>query len=77
VARRRPAARPPDTPRPGAPRSPFCYADFTGDRGPDLFEFFTFVNVFNSSNPAADCDEDGSLTLFDFLCFSNTFNAGC
>jgi hypothetical protein len=43
----------------------------------DLFDFLEFVNLFNASDPAADCDGNGVFDLFDFLCFVNAFNAGC
>ena len=54
-----------------------CYPDYTDDGTLDLFDFLTFVNLFNASDPAVDCDASGSLDLFDFLCFTNAFNAGC
>jgi hypothetical protein len=49
----------------------------TGDGALDLFDFLAFVNLFNSADPAADCDASGAFNLFDFLCFTNAFNAGC
>jgi hypothetical protein len=54
-----------------------CEADLDGNGELELFDFLTFVNLFNANDPAADCDPDGVFDLFDFLCFTNQFNAGC
>jgi hypothetical protein len=56
---------------------PPCYPDLDGTGTLDLFDFLAFVNLFNASDPEADCDASGSLDLFDFLCFANAFNTGC
>ncbi len=54
-----------------------CAPDLDGNGALDLFDFLTFVNLFNAADPAADCNTDGVHDLFDFLCFVNAFNAGC
>jgi hypothetical protein len=54
-----------------------CPPDLTCDGVLDLFDFLSFVNLFNAQDATADCDGDGAFTLFDFLCFVNQFNAGC
>jgi hypothetical protein len=54
-----------------------CHPDLAGDGTLDLFDFLLFVNLFNNSDAAADCDGSGALDLFDFLCFTNAFNARC
>jgi hypothetical protein len=54
-----------------------CAPDLDGNGTLDLFDFLTFVNLFNADDPEADCDGNGALDLFDFLCFVNAFNAGC
>jgi hypothetical protein len=54
-----------------------CYADLDNSGDLTLFDFLTFINVFNAEDEAADCDVNGSLDLFDFLCFVNAFNTGC
>jgi hypothetical protein len=54
-----------------------CYPDLNTDSALDLFDFLAFINLFNQSDPAADCDASGSHDLFDFLCFVNAFNEGC
>jgi hypothetical protein len=56
---------------------PTCPPDLDGNGALDLFDFLTFVNVFNGGGPEADCDQNGAHDLFDFLCFVNEFNAGC
>ncbi len=56
---------------------PPCDADLDGNGALDLFDFLTFVNLFNAADPRADCDKNGTHDLFDFLCFVNSFNAGC
>jgi hypothetical protein len=56
---------------------PPCYPDLDGNGTLELFDFLSFVNLFNAADPTADCDGNGSLDLFDFLCFTNAFNAGC
>jgi hypothetical protein len=54
-----------------------CPADLDGSGTLDLFDFLTFINLYNASDPAADCNADGSLTPADFTCYSALFNAGC
>jgi hypothetical protein len=54
-----------------------CYPDLDGNGTLDLFDFLSFVNLFNAAAPDADCDGNGALDLFDFLCFINAFNKGC
>jgi hypothetical protein len=56
---------------------PECYPDLDGNGLLDLFDFLTFVNLFNIGSGFADCDQNGGLDLFDFLCFVNAFNEGC
>jgi hypothetical protein len=54
-----------------------CLPDLDGSGSLDLFDFLTFVNMFNAQDPKADIDGNGAVDLFDFLGFVNLFNQGC
>ncbi|MEQ8843911.1 MAG: GC-type dockerin domain-anchored protein [Phycisphaerales bacterium] len=54
-----------------------CLADLDGDGRLTLFDFLTFLNLFQDGDAQADFDGDGELTLFDFLAFQAAFDAGC
>jgi len=54
-----------------------CPADLDASGSLDLFDFLSFLNLFNAQDPAADCDADGALTITDFACYSALFSAGC
>ena len=54
-----------------------CPPDLDADGTLTVFDFLTFLNLFQDGDPAADFDGDGELTIFDFLAFHNAFDAGC
>jgi len=54
-----------------------CPPDLDADGTLTLFDFLTFLNLFDAGDPIADFDGDGELTIFDFLAFQNQFDAGC
>ena len=54
-----------------------CEADLDADGSLTIFDFLTFMNLFDAGDPIADFDGDGELTIFDFLAFQNEFDAGC
>ena len=54
-----------------------CPADLDLDGALTVFDFLTFLNLFDAGDPAADFDGDGELTILDFLAFQNAFDAGC
>ena len=45
--------------------------------GLDLFDYLTFLNLFNAADPKADCTGDGLHDLSDFVCYTDAFKAGC
>ncbi len=57
--------------------APPCAPDLNHDGALDIFDFLTFVNLFNAHDPGADIDGNGAFDLFDFLGFVNLFNLGC
>ncbi|UYV11363.1 MAG: hypothetical protein NCW75_08605 [Phycisphaera sp.] len=54
-----------------------CPPDLDADGTLTIFDFLTFLNLFQDGDPQADFDGDGELTIFDFLAFQNEFDAGC
>ncbi|UYV13324.1 MAG: hypothetical protein NCW75_03325 [Phycisphaera sp.] len=54
-----------------------CEADLDADGTLTIFDFLTFLNLFQDGDATADFDGDGELTLFDFLAFQTAFDAGC
>lgn len=54
-----------------------CSPDLDSDGVLTIFDFLTFLNLFEDGDAAADFDGDGELTLFDFLEFQTAFDAGC
>ncbi len=54
-----------------------CPADIDADGTLTIFDFLTFLNLFEDGDTTADFDGDGELTLFDFLAFQTAFDAGC
>jgi len=55
----------------------FCPADLDGDGDLDIFDVFTFLNLFNIQDPAADFNNDSVFDIFDVFAFLDAFNAGC
>ncbi|UYV11217.1 MAG: hypothetical protein NCW75_07860 [Phycisphaera sp.] len=54
-----------------------CAPDLDADGTLTIFDFLTFLNLFQDGDPIADFDGDGELTIFDFLAFQTAFDAGC
>jgi hypothetical protein len=54
-----------------------CEPDLDADGTLTIFDFLTFLNLFQDGEPLADFDGDGELTIFDFLAFQTAFEAGC
>ncbi len=54
-----------------------CEPDLDLDGSLTIFDFLTYLNLFQDGDPQADFDGDGELTLFDFLAFQTAFDAGC
>ena len=54
-----------------------CPPDLDLDGALTIFDFLTFLNLFEDGEAAADFDGDGELTIFDFLAFQTAFDAGC
>ncbi|MBL8765028.1 MAG: CHRD domain-containing protein [Phycisphaerae bacterium] len=54
-----------------------CPGDYNNDGSVDDFDFFDFLNDFNTSNPRADFNNDGSVDDFDFFDFLNAFTVRC
>ena len=54
-----------------------CPADLDLDGQLTIFDFLTFLNLFDAGDTQADFDGDGELTIFDFLAFQTAFDAGC
>ncbi|MFI4882686.1 MAG: GC-type dockerin domain-anchored protein [Phycisphaerales bacterium JB064] len=54
-----------------------CRPDLDADGALTIFDFLTFLNLFEDGEAAADFDGDGELTIFDFLAFQTAFDAGC
>ena len=54
-----------------------CPPDLDADGALTIFDFLTFLNLFDDGDPQADFDGDGELTVFDFLAYQTAFDAGC
>jgi hypothetical protein len=54
-----------------------CPPDLDADGALTIFDFLTFLNLFQDGDMLADFDGDGELTVFDFLVFQTAFDAGC
>jgi hypothetical protein len=54
-----------------------CRPDLDLDGALTIFDFLTFLNLFQDGDTQADFDGDGELTIFDFLAFQTAFDAGC
>ena len=54
-----------------------CAPDLDADGTLTIFDFLTFLNLFQDGSSEADFDGDGELTIFDFLAFQTAFDAGC
>jgi hypothetical protein len=54
-----------------------CTPDLDADGALTVFDFLTFLNLFDAGDAQADFDGDGELTIFDFLAFQTAFEAGC
>ncbi|MFI4915300.1 MAG: GC-type dockerin domain-anchored protein [Phycisphaerales bacterium JB060] len=54
-----------------------CPPDLDADGALTVFDYLTFLNLFDDGDARADFDGDGELTLFDFLAFQTAFDAGC
>ncbi len=54
-----------------------CPPDLDADGLLTIFDFLTFMNLFQDGDAQADFDGDGELTLFDFLAYQTAFDAGC
>ncbi len=59
----------------------FCAASSLADRNEDDFLHtlycICFLNQYNTSDPAADCDGDGIVNTLNFPCFLNASSEGC
>ncbi|MEQ9096752.1 MAG: GC-type dockerin domain-anchored protein [Phycisphaerales bacterium] len=54
-----------------------CAPDLDLDGALTIYDFLSFLNLFEDGEAAADFDGDGELTVFDFLAFQDAFQAGC
>ncbi len=54
-----------------------CRVDLDADGALTIFDFLTYLNLFQDGDAQADFDGDGELTIFDFLAFQDAFQAGC
>ncbi len=54
-----------------------CVPDLDLDGALTIFDFLTFMNLFDAGDATADFDGDGELTIFDFLAYQTAFDAGC
>ena len=54
-----------------------CMPELDADGALTVFDYLTFLNLFDEGDPQADLDGDGELTIFDFLAFQTAFDAGC
>ncbi|OAB62742.1 hypothetical protein AY599_19885 [Leptolyngbya valderiana BDU 20041] len=54
-----------------------CPPDLDLDGALTIFDFLTYLNLFQDGRSEADFDGDGELTIFDFLAFQDAFQAGC
>ena len=54
-----------------------CTPDLDADGTLTIFDFLTFLNLFDNGDMLADFDGDGELTVFDLRAFQTAFDAGC
>ena len=54
-----------------------CLPDLDADGRLTVFDYLTFLNLFDEGDAQADFDADGELTIFDFLAFQTAFDVGC
>ncbi len=54
-----------------------CLVDLNADGSVDVLDFFAFITLFATSDPAADLNTDGNIDVLDFFEFVNLFNTGC
>ncbi|MEQ9097276.1 MAG: GC-type dockerin domain-anchored protein [Phycisphaerales bacterium] len=54
-----------------------CPPDLDADGALTIYDFLTYLNLFQDGDAQADFDGDGELTIFDFLAFQDAFQAGC
>ncbi|MEQ8845374.1 MAG: GC-type dockerin domain-anchored protein, partial [Phycisphaerales bacterium] len=54
-----------------------CPPDLDADGALTIFDFLTYLNLFQDGDAQADFDGDGELTVFDFLAYQTAFDAGC
>ncbi len=54
-----------------------CVVDLNNDNIVDVLDFFVFVSLFSTSDPAADLTSDGIVDVLDFFEFVNLFVIGC
>ncbi len=54
-----------------------CIVDLNGDGNVDVLDFFTFITLFSTADPAADLNGDGNIDVLDFFTFISMFSAGC
>ncbi|MEQ9095419.1 MAG: GC-type dockerin domain-anchored protein [Phycisphaerales bacterium] len=54
-----------------------CPPDLDLDGALTIFDFLTYLNLFQDGDAQADFDGDGELTIFDFLAFQDALQAGC
>jgi len=54
-----------------------CTPDLDADGALTVFDYLTFLNLFDAGSSEADFDGDGELTVLDFLAYQTAFDAGC
>ncbi len=54
-----------------------CQGDLDGDSDADADDFFAYLDLFASDDPAADIDGDGDIDADDFFGYLDLFAAGC
>ncbi len=54
-----------------------CPADLDGDGDIDADDFFAYLDLFATRDPAADIDGDGDIDADDFFGYLDLFAAGC
>ncbi len=54
-----------------------CDADLDGDGDADADDFFTYLDLFASGDPAADIDGDEDIDADDFFAYLDLFAVGC
>ncbi|MCA9304128.1 MAG: hypothetical protein KC996_08405 [Phycisphaerales bacterium] len=54
-----------------------CPADYDISGQLDVFDVFTFLELFNAQLPAGDTNGDSTFDIFDVTTFLDRYNAGC